>query len=72
MAVTMHLSYSGIMTAMNPPGKLVGHVYPTAGEDQEKRKGGGGGGAELHLDWDKSYLVPMKYCLTRKKPPHAP
>ena len=55
------------MTAMKPPGKLVGHVYPTAGEDQEKRKGGG-----LHLDWDKSYLVPMKYCLTRKKPPHAP
>ena len=42
---------------------------------QEKKEGGlnssrkkeGGGGAELRLDWDRSYLVPMKYCLSFKE-----
>ena len=32
-----------------------------AGVDPEKKEGGGGGGgAELRLDWDRLYLVPMK------------
>ena len=35
-----------------------------SGADPEKRKGGGG---ELRLDWDRSYLVPMKYYLRFKE-----
>ena len=40
-----------------------------AGAAPEKKEGGGGGGggAELRLDWDRSFLVPMKYCLRFKE-----
>ena len=44
-----------------------GH-HSLQGRTQKKRKGGGGGGgALLRLDWDKFYLVPMKYCLRFKE-----
>ena len=41
------------------------------GADQKKKERGGGGGAELSLDWDRSYLAAMIYCLRfKEEPPH--
>ena len=59
-------------------GKNIGTAPPVSVQlatmrSRKKGKGGGrGGGAELCLDWDRSYLAPMKYCLKFKEETSTP